>query len=420
MNLLRGSKNVKRENLTRLTHLLAVSCLWAAMPASAKENADWKTYRFDTKDTFACAFIPDSRYVAVLYKSFRSTEQKFVRVYSIHLAAWDFKAGKVEEKRRWDSTLDIREEQSPLRPRYIEYTTDGRHLVILDAGVIRVLDAATYADVKSIAFEEPKGFEDPKGLDVVYHTGSGFSLTPDGSRAAVAFSSSAGEGGVVRVYDLRNGEIVREWRLRDGVLHVAGVALSPDGKRIAVSTLPVTWSTAPEAFTTDNVRVMDVSSGETLVGVNTKYLAGSVLFGPEDTLLTASIAFNRTDPVKIWDARTGKLLREIANPGAGVHYRLDLSADGELLLGFTGTEKTKENFVVFDSQRFAIWDFATGRKVAASPNFPPTDRVRMYGLELGGEQPVIAAQLQLSPDKRFVVAWWHLRNKPLVYEILEH
>jgi WD40 repeat protein len=172
-------------------------------------------------------------------------------------------------------------------------------------------------------------------------------------------------------------------------------------------------SSEPEAFIpsgTNNVQVMDVKTGETLVGMNTKYVAGAVLFGPNDTLLTGSINNDRTgyslDTVKIWDTRSGKLLREIANPGAGVHYRLDRSVDGKLLLGYTGAEKPDENFVVTDFDQFKIWDFASGKEVAASPKFS----------ENGPHTP----QLQLSQDEKYVVAWWDGFAEPIVYEIPQH
>jgi WD40 repeat protein len=162
-----------------------------------------------------------------------------------------------------------------------------------------------------------------------------------------------------------SGNLVKRLRLS------RGIALAPDGQQVAVSWLPSEPSSDPEAFIpsgTENIRVMDVKTGRTLAGMNTKYFAGPVLFGPNETLLTGSMNDDRTgykyDTVKIWDVQTGKLLREITEPRAGVHYRLDLSPNGKLLLGYTGTEKPVENFVTVDSQQFQIWDFASGQPVA--------------------------------------------------------
>lgn len=403
-------ETVRKRNLILLAHLLAVLCLLGAMPVSAKQKLDWKTYRLSIENVHACAFAPDRHSVALLYwKDHLLSEKPWKDVYTTHLAVWDFKTGKVEEKLKWDYTSNDQRDPWPSQPRYMEYTADGRYLVILDAAAIRVLDATTYAEVKKIAYEPPK---EPVPFKGIIWATVNLSLTPDGSRAAVTISSSGGAGGgFVRVYDLRTGQIVREWKLRDGVFSVSSAALSPDGTRVAVTWLPSEPSSDPEAFIppgTDNVRVMDVKTGETLAGMNTKYFAGPVLFGPNDTLLTASINDDRKgyalDTVKIWDARTGKLLREITNPRAGVHYRLDLSPDGKLLLGYTGTEKPVENFVTVDSQQFRIWDFASGQAVATSPEFGPNK----------DEIP----RAQLSPGGKFVVVWWGDGfAKPVVYEI---
>ncbi len=161
---------------------------------------------------------------------------------------------------------------------------------------------------------------------------------------------------------------------------------------------------------------MDVKTGETLTGVNTNYVAGPVLFAANDTLLTGSINDDYKgyglDTIKVWDARTGNLLRKITNPRTGVHYRLDLSADGKLLLGYTGTEKPVENFVKVDCQQFQIWDFASGKLIATSPSILPVENV------------TVPPEIQLSPNGRFVlVSWEHDSippSAPVVYEIPGH
>ena len=97
-------------------------------------------------------------------------------------------------------------------------------------------------------------------------------------------------------------------------------------------------------------------------------------------------------------------MREIVNPPSGVHYRLDLSPDGRLLLGYTGTEKPVENFVNIDMQRFQTWDFASGKLEATSPEILPVKN----------EPP----QIHLSPNGAFVVVWWGDGfAKPIIYEI---
>lgn len=402
---------MQARNLASWAYIVTAFCFLMAIPMTAKQKDDWKSFGLGVENVHACAFTPDGRAVAFLHwNSHMISEKPWKVVYTSHLAVWHFNSGKVEEKLNWDYTSNNQSDAWPLDRRYLDYSLDGLHLVLLGSEAIHVFDTTSYRETQRIAVGPPKEKFTDDGWAAV-----DFSLAADGSRAAVAISSTVGaNGGFVRVYDLGTGQVVREWRLHDGTRYVSGVALSPDGKRVAVSSLPIGRSSNPEAFVpagVDNVRVLDVKSGEMLTGVNTKYLAGPVLFGPNDTLLTGSINDDRSgyalDTIKVWDARTGKLLREIAEPRTGVHYRLDLSPDGKVLLGYTGAEKSVENFVTVDTQQFQIWDFASGRALAASPEFGPNK----------DEIP----RIQLSADGKFVVVWWgNGFAKPFVYAVPQH
>jgi hypothetical protein len=388
--------------------MVALSPL-TAVPTMAQKRGDWKTYQWNVEGVDACAFTPDSEAVACLYWYDRVlSDSPWKAVYTAHLAIWDFRSGIVQEKLKWEYNSHIQGDRWLLVPKYLEYSRDGRRLALFDGAAIHVLDTISYRESQWITVDAPKEtFPNDRWATV------GFSLAPDGSRAAVAISSTIGaNGGFVRVYDLTTGQLVREWPLRDGVRYVTGVALSDDGARVAVSWLPVGRSSRPEAFIPAgavNVLVMEVKSGEKVTGVNTRYVAGPVLFGPGDTLLTGSINKDRDgyglDTIKVWDARTGRLVREIDNPGAGVHYELDLSRDGRLLLGYTGTEKPVENFVLTDVQQFQLWDFASGQRTATSPRFGP-------------KIPVLRPRMQLSPDGESVVVWWDRGfARPVVYRV---
>ena len=428
-------RTMQKLNLILFAYLILIFCLSLTMSANSNQEAAWATYKLPVNNVpwemsiqglkgrswtsasvRASAFTPDGKAVVFLYwKDHLLSEKPWKTVYTSHLAVWDFKTGKVDEKLQWDFASSNQDDGWPLDRRYLNYTRDGLRLVLLGSDAIHVFDTASFREVQRIAFDPPKEkFPDDGWITV------GFSLTPDGSRAAAAISSSIGaNGGFIRIYDLASGRLVREWRLQDGIRYITGVALSPDGTRVAVSSLPIGRSSEPEAFIpagVDNVRVMDVKTGETLTGVNTNYVAGPVLFAANDTLLTGSINDDYKgyglDTIKVWDARTGKLLREITNPRTGVHYRLDLSADGKLLLGYTGTEKPVENFVKVDCQQFQIWDFASGKLIATSPSILPVENV------------TVPPEIQLSPNGRFVlVSWEHDSippSAPVVYEFPGH
>jgi len=404
---------VQTRNLVSWAYIVAAFCFLMAIPMTAKQTDEWQKYELNVESVHAGAFTPDGMGVAFLYwDSHLISEKPWNVVYTSHLALWDFRTGKTEEKSKWDYTSNSGHDPWPTNPRYIRFTVNGRRLILFDADGIRIFDVPSYKPEDRIAFDYPSEQTSLRGIgwNIV-----GLSVTPDGSRVAVALSDPGNvAGGFVRVYELSSGKVAREWKLSGEVKAIASIALSPDGQRVAVSWLPSEPSSDPEAFIpsgTDNIRVMDVKTGETLTGMSTKYFAGPVLFGPNDTVLTGSMNDDRTgykyDTIKIWDGRTGKLLREITNARVGVHYRLSLSPDGKLLLGYTGTEKPVENFVTVDTQQFQIWDFASGQALATSPEFGPNK----------DEIP----QIQLSPDGKFVLVWWgNGFAKPFVYAVPQH
>ena len=394
--------------------LLSVASLARERPSSA-----WKVYKLSQR-AVASAFAPDSDEVAFVDLTHPPGLRKSPNelwTFGVHLAVWNFKTETVMEKRQWKFA-----EKAPLdpwttNPIYVRFTASGRQLIYFDADAIRIFDVPSYKLEKQIPFSWPPG-RNPDG--VIPWFIEGFSITPDGPRAAVAITSAAGEtGGFVRVYSLLSGRVMREWNLGAdaGAMSVYGVALSADGSKAAVSWTRLSPSSDPEGFIPPdfgNVRVMDVATGRVLTTVSTNYYAGPVLFGPNDTLLTGSINPDhrgyKHDSVKVWDARAGKLLREITNPSVGVHYRLSLSPDGKLLLGYIGTEKARDNFVDINSERFEIWDFASGKSVAESPEVPPLYKTAPH---FGDFPP----RLQLSSDGRYVLLSWGGYAEPVVYEV---
>jgi WD40 repeat protein len=399
--------------------IVASVLLLTPLFARGRPSSAWKVYKLH-KGVEACTFAPDGSHVALVYLTHppglrKSADELWT--FGVHLALWDFKTGKVVEKRQWKYSEKSPQDPWSFSPIYIRFAADGQRLVYLDAQAIRIFSVPGYRLEAQIPFKWPAG-RNPDG--VIPWSLEGFSVTPDGSRAAVAITSAVGAtGGFVRVYSLPSGSVIRQWNLGSdaGAMSIYGAALSADGSRVAVSWTLLNPSSDPERFIpsdVNNVRVMDVKTGGVIAGVSTNYYAGPVLFGPNDTLLTGSINPDRRgykyDSVKVWDIRTGKLLREITNPDVGVHYRLSLSPDGKLLIGYIGTEKARENFVDINSERFEIWDFATGKVVAQSPKIPPLFKTAPH---FGDFPP----SLQLSPNGRYVLLSWGGHADPVVYVV---
>jgi eukaryotic-like serine/threonine-protein kinase len=133
-------------------------------------------------------------------------------------------------------------------------------------------------------------------------------------------------------------------RSGDGSRSGAGVAFSPDGKRVASA-----WH---------GVNVCDAQTGEEIVALqaqSSQIVIDSLAFSPDGRLL-ASGAEN--GDVKAWDAATGRLVLTYS-PGAGhpVH-QVAFSPDGQRLAAASVNSKS-----VADPGQVRIWEVATGREV---------------------------------------------------------
>lgn len=191
-----------------------------------------------------------------------------------------------------------------------------------------------------------------------------------------------------------------------------GLAWSLDGRKLAM-----TWSPTipgdPRPRGVRNLLVLDADSSETIMGIDTGDVAGPVAFGANYTILTAALNPDadtaKKDTIKIWDAATGKLLREIPNPPTGVHDRLECSADGTIVLGyihlFKYNKSSHDNDVIY--QKFRLWDVSMGQVISTSPEILP---VNLYG-----DPPNF--KLSLRGD---LVLVWRSSNSappPVVYEL---
>ncbi|KAG2078495.1 WD40 repeat-like protein [Suillus decipiens] len=145
--------------------------------------------------------------------------------------------------------------------------------------------------------------------------------------------------GSFRVWDLERGiQVGEEWKDRDR--KVSGMAISPDGKKVAtggswdgavklwnidtgkVTKTLMTWHTAEVksvCWSPDGGRVVsgsfdrtfrvwDVESGETIIGpINTGQHVHAVCYSPDARMIATGGNYG----LKIWDARSGELLKTI-------------------------------------------------------------------------------------------------------------
>ena len=102
------------------------------------------------------------------------------------------------------------------------------------------------------------------------------------------------------------------------------ISISPDGKTVAISLGLAVSKSGVLPSQDKNVLVLDVDSSESIAAINTGFLAGPICFVPGNQLelATLSLTFHEknpeTDSIRLWNAQTGLLLREIRTSRFGV------------------------------------------------------------------------------------------------------
>jgi len=335
-----------------------------------------------------------------------------------HLQIWDIDEHRViAEKPIAQAPISFH----LLDPRFVQYSHDGRSIVLYDGEAVVVLETQGLSELRRIDLGLPL----PRPAKGVIVTGvTGVETSGDARRAAVLISKGPFAGGKLQVYDLRSGELGLERRFDSGVELGGGarVAWSPESGKLALTWLPV-FPGERLPHNVNNLLILEAQSGRTLAGINTGYVAGPVAFATEDTVATASLnpdpKFYGGDTIKIWDAVSGHLLREIANPPEGVHFEFAISGDGRIALGYTGLEKydpqLHDNFAAY--RQFRVWDFRTGSILGTSNRFerPVAPNEWERGKFSAGNEG-LSLSMNVRGDR--VLLWWQRTWKPLtVYEV---
>jgi RNA polymerase sigma factor (sigma-70 family) len=158
-------------------------------------------------------------------------------------------------------------------------------------------------------------------------------LSPDGKTLA-----SAGNGGVIRLWDPANGKQVG--RLSHEKM-VVSLAMSPDGKLLAAGT----WF--------GPVLLYDLARGRLVRELqNPHNSVNAVTFSPDGMLLAAGSSF--ADGVVLWDVKTGKLARElVVDKGRGAY-----SSTAQQSLAFAPDGQTLASAC---RNSIRLWNVATGK-----------------------------------------------------------
>ncbi len=192
--------------------------------------------------------------------------------------------------------------------KFVAFTPDDKRLVSQGEDGVRVWDAATGKELHHLLPEAGKMW-------------GATDLSPDGKQVAAATESQDGH---IDTWDIASGKKTASF----GKGYYALVRLSPDGKRLAAFETAKAWLATIELW--------DVASQRRLLSwkAHERQQVMSLFFSPDSRQLFTSAGDGK---VRIWDAATGRQLREFTHLGGGspllspFHQNEALSPDGKLL-----------------------------------------------------------------------------------------
>jgi WD40 repeat protein len=134
-------------------------------------------------------------------------------------------------------------------------------------------------------------------------------LSPNGKTVV-----SGSEDGKVRLWDVKTGKVIQRWTGHSD--SVTSVCWNADGDRVV------------SGSTDGTARVWNIKTGETILGIKTGHeTVWAVKYSPDDKRIATGGNNKNVHAAKIWDAKTGKLIKTRDSEYDGTVYSLAWTSD---------------------------------------------------------------------------------------------
>jgi hypothetical protein len=431
---------------TRVRWIVALAVLWLALGAAGQEpgyglreifvpqTSEFTQYhpgsgpgQFDLS--------PDGKTVAVEFVT-----QEADKTFGVWVALWDVRTGQLVGEKQVERDIPTVISQ-PVRPGpsvrfpdpwYMEgvrFSPDGHMLLVLTGPR---LVAVSVPDLKILyAIEDRvrqgngtkgtyiKDPTDPQELQAALREDDrtkgeyieGFAMATD--RLAILEQTSHEAVGLISlqpslkvlIVALDGGGVLSQWT-RPGLSH--SIALSPDGKLLALTASPHPWGYGHVRTGENDVFVLDADSGQVVKAFSSGYVPSDAQFLPGGTeLVTTPFAAKKASQatVKVWNLKTGELERQLTYPKYGVRGDTSISANGKWV---AATDLWIDPMdLKFDRDnprgyaRLLLWNLSSGKLEYDSGNLGPEYVIggSPISMTVGEWGPQILVRMSASGDR---------------------
>jgi WD40 repeat protein len=310
----------------------------------------------------------DGHTAAIGALAFSRDGKTLISVGSDGVRLWETATGKAV---RHDPHHEDTDPRRGIRPRFGPSTyllsPDGRLLIegAQHGGGVRVLERASGEEICTL---DATNQVVPNGLPAAF--------AEDGITFAClgAIINNRNREMVLRVWDLSTSQEIRTVKVDLAQTQMSSVALSPDGKVVALASSFQAGGPNPQSY---EVRLSSVGSGKDVCKFSSAGWISALTFSPDGARVATA---GQGQQVHVWDAVKGTELRVLEGPALPMVSKLVFAPDGRTLAAAL-TEPAGQ------TGKVRLWEMLTG-KVRA---------------EFSGHQAAVNA-LAFSPDGRMLAS----------------